>query len=168
MMSSPEDAMFESKPVLSSSPDSNEDVLSQLDEAIDTLTPTTPPPMAPPLHHQQQQQQQLQPQLQSPPPPPSQKQRPRPESTESMLFCNDFGMNDLMVIIRGAAQLEKPTQPARQSSYQIRSEISEVFKDSQTRLDQLEKVNIGHTMYTCHDDSWFICIFFSGAGSYHG
>ncbi|KAF1803906.1 hypothetical protein FB192DRAFT_1279741 [Mucor lusitanicus] len=66
-------------------------------------------------------------------------QRPRPESTESMLFCNDFGMNDLMVIIRGAAQLEKPAQPARQSSYQIRSEISEVFKDSQTRLDQLEK-----------------------------
>lgn len=135
VMNSPEEAMFESKPVLSSSPDSNEDVLSQLDEAIDTLTPTTPPPMAPPLHHHHQQQPQ-QPQLQSPP---LQKQRPRPESTESMLFCNDFGMNDLMVIIRGAAQLEKPAQPARQSSYQIRSEISEVFKDSQTRLDQLEK-----------------------------
>ncbi|CAO0802338.1 unnamed protein product [Mucor circinelloides] len=132
VMSSPEEAMFESKPVLSSSPDSNEDLLSQLDEAIDTLTPTTPPPMAP-LH------QQPQPQIQSQP----QKQRPRPESTESMLFCNDFGMNDLMVIIRGAAQLEKPAQPARQSSYQIRSEISEVFRDSQTRLDQLEKVNIG-------------------------
>ncbi|CAO3614145.1 unnamed protein product [Mucor fragilis] len=129
VMGSPEEAMFESKPVLSSSPDSNQDVLSQLDEAIDTLTPITPPPMASPLHQQHQQQQ-----LQSP-----QKQRPRPESTESMLFCNDFGMNDLMVIIRGAAQLEKPAQPARLSSYQIRSEISEVFKDSQTRLDQLEK-----------------------------
>lgn len=133
VMSSPEEAMFESKPVLSSSPDSHQDVLSQLDEAIDTLTPTTPPPL---LHHQQPQ-----PQLQSSP---LQKQRPRPESTESMLFCNDFGMNDLMVIIRGAAQLEKPAQPARQSSYQIRSEISEVFKDSQTRLDQLEKVRRGN------------------------
>ncbi|GAN06333.1 hypothetical protein MAM1_0119c05814 [Mucor ambiguus] len=159
VMSSPEEAMFESNPVLSSSPDSNQDVFSQLDEAIDTLTPTTPPPMALPLHHhQQQQQQQQQPQLQSsaPPPPsssPPQKQRPRPESTESMLFCNDFGMNDLMVIIRGAAQLEKPAQPARQSSYQIRSEISEVFKDSQARLDQLEKVNNNSMMQTCHDDS---------------
>ena len=131
VMCSPEEAMFESKPVLSSSPDSNEDLLSQLDEAIDTLTPTTPPPIAP-LHQPQSQ----------PQPQQLQKQRPRPESTESMLFCNDFGMNDLMVIIRGAAQLEKPVQSARQSSYQIRNEISEVFKDSQARLDQLEKVRI--------------------------
>ncbi|KAI8647421.1 hypothetical protein BD408DRAFT_439251 [Parasitella parasitica] len=128
--SSPEEAMLESKPLLSSPPDFKDDLLSQLDEAIDTLTPRTPTPIAP--LHQSQPQPQAQLSLQ-------QKQRPRPESTESMLFCNDFGMNDLMVIIRGAAQLEKPVQTARQSSYQIRSEINEVFKDSQTRLDQLEK-----------------------------
>ncbi|CEP16572.1 hypothetical protein [Parasitella parasitica] len=118
---SPEDATLESNPILSSSPDSNDDLLCQLDEAIDTLTPRTPTLNTP---------------IQSSP---QQKQRPRPESTESMLFCNDFGMNDLMVIIRGAAQLGKVVQPTRQSSYQIRSEISEVFKDNQTRLDQLEK-----------------------------
>lgn len=140
VMSSPEEAMFESKPVLSSSPDSNEDLLSQLDEAIDTLTPTTPPPIAP--LHQSQPQPQPQPQQ-------LQKQRPRPESTESMLFCNDFGMNDLMVIIRGAAQLEQPVQSARQSSYQIRNEISEVFKDSQARLDQLEKVRTRYFINCC-------------------
>lgn len=71
--------------------------------------------------------------------------RIRPESVESMLFVNDFGMNDLMVIIRGAAQTEKiksKVTHGRHTSYTIRSEISEVFKDSQARLDQLEKVNI--------------------------
>lgn len=58
----------------------------------------------------------------------------RPESTESNLYCNDFGMNDLMVIIRGAAVVTEQNKS-------IRSEISEVFKDSHTRLDQLEKVS---------------------------
>jgi hypothetical protein len=122
VMSSPEDAMFESKPMLLASPDSHEDILSQLDKAIDTLTPSTtpppPPPVAPPVHQH--------------------KLRPRPESTESMLFCNDFGMNDLMVMIRGAAAAQHV--PEKQGSYQIRNEISQVFKDSQNRLDQLEKV----------------------------
>ncbi|KAI8076423.1 uncharacterized protein B0P05DRAFT_545824 [Gilbertella persicaria] len=94
------------KPVLSSSPDSEPDIMSQLDEAIDTLTPTTD------------------------------QKRSRHEAAESMLFCNDFGMNDMMVIIRGAAQkIEAPSN----KYYTIRSEISDVFKDSQTRLEQLEK-----------------------------
>ncbi|KAG2230822.1 hypothetical protein BDF21DRAFT_432132 [Thamnidium elegans] len=75
-------------------------ILSQLDEAIDTLN--------------------------------NKPNRVRPESTESMLYCNDFGMNDLMVIIRGAAIVTDHNKS-------IRSEISEVFKDSHTRLDQLEK-----------------------------
>ncbi|KAI9362724.1 hypothetical protein BD770DRAFT_339244 [Pilaira anomala] len=60
------------------------------------------------------------------------RQQKRPESTESNLYCNDFGMNDLMVIIRGAAVVTEQNKS-------IRSEISEVFKDSHTRLDQLEK-----------------------------
>ncbi|KAI8997213.1 hypothetical protein BDB01DRAFT_770279 [Pilobolus umbonatus] len=75
----------------------------------------------------------------SPPPPPPSHQKRR-QSTESMLFCNDFGMNDLMVLIRGAARKEAnvPKQ-GRHNSYHIRSEILDVFKDHQSRLDQLEK-----------------------------
>lgn len=94
---------------LSSSP--SENILSQLDEAIDTLNK----PMA---------------------------QRPRPESGDSLLYCNDFGMNDLMVMIRGAASVQEKKLSGRSSSRPIRSEISEVFSDSQTRLDQLEKVGL--------------------------
>ncbi|KAG1151397.1 hypothetical protein G6F37_011000 [Rhizopus arrhizus] len=57
----------------------------------------------------------------------------RPASNESMLFCtNDFGMNDLMVIIRGMATTSEQNTT-------IRTEISHLFKDNQTRLDQLEK-----------------------------
>lgn len=98
-------------PTLSSSPDSSEDILSQLDNAIDTLNNNKP---AVPIHR-----------------------NIRPQSTESMLFCNDFGMNELMVMIRGAAAATSQNK----NSIQIRSEISDVFKDSQTRLDQLEKVH---------------------------
>ncbi|KAI9259048.1 hypothetical protein BY458DRAFT_557845 [Sporodiniella umbellata] len=59
--------------------------------------------------------------------------RIRPTSTESMLFCtDDFGMNDLMVLIRGAA-LHQPPNPS------LRTEIGDLFKDSQSRLEQLEK-----------------------------
>jgi hypothetical protein len=135
VMGSPEDAMFESKPMLSTSPDSHEDILSQLDEAIDTLTPTTTPPPPPPPVHQQ-------------------KLRPRPESTESILFCNDFGMNDLMVMIRGAAAAQQG--PEKPGSYQIRNEISQVFKDSQNRLDQLEKVCCIQIRHCCiYDNSSF-------------
>lgn len=104
--------MMSGSPIqLSCSP--SENILSQLDEAIDTLNK----PMAP-VHRQ------------------------RPESSESMLYCNDFGMNDLMVIIRGAASIQEKKLAGRNSNRPIRSEISEVFKDSQTRLDQLEKVII--------------------------
>lgn len=83
-------------------------ILSQLDEAIDTLS--------------------------------NKPNRVRPESTESMLYCNDFGMNDLMVIIRGAAVVTDHNKS-------IRSEISEVFKDSHTRLDQLEKVFVSYVFW---------------------
>lgn len=124
VLNCPEDDMPESKPMLSTSPESHEDILSQLDKAIDTLTPaTTPTPTPPPVSEPQQR-----------------KLRPRPQSTESMLFCNDFGMNDLMVMIRGAAAAASTVE--KHGSYQIRNEISQVFKDSQNRLDQLEKVKL--------------------------
>ncbi|KAI7907095.1 uncharacterized protein BX663DRAFT_494813 [Cokeromyces recurvatus] len=58
----------------------------------------------------------------------------RPESTDSLLFCQDFGMNDLMIIVRGAATIQ---QQNKRISH--RNEIYEIFKDSQTRLEQLEK-----------------------------
>jgi hypothetical protein len=140
-------------PVLSSSPtSSSEDILSQLDAAIDTLNnnklasssssaPSTPQPQ---VYHSQAPQPHPQAPLESPKSPPIQQKQIRQhrQSTESMLFVNDFGMNDLMVMIRGAASIAKQQEPLprRNSGYTIRSEISEVFKDSQTRLDQLEKV----------------------------
>ncbi|KAG1046421.1 hypothetical protein G6F43_011094 [Rhizopus delemar] len=56
----------------------------------------------------------------------------RPKSNESILVCtNDFGMNDLMVIIRGMANMNE--------SNGIRTEIIDLFKEDVTRLDQLEK-----------------------------
>lgn len=129
-------------PVLSSSPDSSEDVLSQLDEAIDTLNNTKPAQAE---------------EAATTPKPMTTTFKSRPQSTESMLFCNDFGMNDLMVMIRGAAamkQQQEQQQMEQQSSrhqYQIRSEISDVFKDSQARLDQLDKVNnTFYLFYICH------------------
>lgn len=94
-------------------------ILSQLDEAIDTLN--------------------------------NKPNRVRPESTESMLYCNDFGMNDLMVIIRGAAVVTDHNKS-------IRSEISEVFKDSHTRLDQLEKVFVSYMVFGIF---FFLLTFFS-------
>jgi hypothetical protein len=107
MMSSPEDNMFDSADrQIAESPDSTENIIDQLDEAVHKI-----------------------------------KRSSRPKSTDSALFCNDFGMNDLMVMIRGAARNEeKPRNSRRLSS--IRSEISVVFKDTHGRLDQLETVNI--------------------------
>ncbi|CAO3698365.1 unnamed protein product [Rhizopus microsporus] len=65
----------------------------------------------------------------------------RPSSTESILFyTSDFGVNDLMVIIRGAAALHE-INPTSTTATTLRSEISDVFKDTHSRLDQLEKVN---------------------------
>ncbi|ORE15172.1 hypothetical protein BCV71DRAFT_37676 [Rhizopus microsporus] len=63
----------------------------------------------------------------------------RPSSTESILFyTSDFGVNDLMVIIRGAAALHE-INPTSTTATTLRSEISDVFKDTHSRLDQLEK-----------------------------
>jgi hypothetical protein len=80
-----------------------------------------------------------------------------------MLFCNDFGMNELMVMIRGAAAATATaTSKNNKNSIQIRSEISDVFKDSQTRLDQLEKV-IVFLFINKQKDSLFII--YLGIGS---
>ena len=45
-----------------------------------------------------------------------------------------------MVIIRGAAALHE-INPTSTTATTLRSEISDVFKDTHSRLDQLEKVN---------------------------
>ncbi|KAI8141534.1 hypothetical protein BJV82DRAFT_560738 [Fennellomyces sp. T-0311] len=62
---------------------------------------------------------------------------------ESLLFCEEFGMNELMVLIRGAVRYseehEHTETGGRSKQPPIRSEISEVFKDTYSRLDQLEK-----------------------------
>ncbi|KAF7729428.1 hypothetical protein EC973_004407 [Apophysomyces ossiformis] len=58
-------------------------------------------------------------------------------AVESMLFCDDFGMEELMVMIRGAARLEDESLKSKQMA--IRSEINEIYKESQMRLDQVEK-----------------------------
>ena len=64
---------------------------------------------------------------------------------ESLLFSQEFGMNELMVLIRGAARYaeenENTVSSGRSRQPPIRSEISEVFKDTYSRIDQLEKVN---------------------------
>lgn len=77
----------------------------------------------------------------------------RPASNESMLFCtNDFGMNDLMVIIRGMATTSEQNTT-------IRTEISHLFKDNQTRLDQLEKVkkvDCGACIYLFIYRNWIV------------
>lgn len=73
--------------------------------------------------------------------PPKQSRR---TPVDSMLFCEEFGMNELMVLIRGAVRYaEEQEQANKTQKYPpIRSEISEVFKDSQQRLEQLEKVHM--------------------------
>lgn len=79
---------------------------------------------------------------QSPPPMDGKSSRRTP--VDSMLFCEEFGMNELMVLIRGAVRYaEEQEQSTKTHKHPpIRSEISEVFKDSQQRLEQLEKVHI--------------------------
>lgn len=56
---------------------------------------------------------------------------------ESILFSDDFGMNELMILIRGATRYAEETEGRK---HVIRSEISEVYKETYARLDQLEKV----------------------------
>ncbi|KAI9319512.1 hypothetical protein BX666DRAFT_2025803 [Dichotomocladium elegans] len=67
--------------------------------------------------------------------------RTRPP-VESMLFVEEFGMNELMVLIRGAVRYAEEQDSAHSKSHKhppIRSEINDVFKESHQRLDQLEK-----------------------------
>lgn len=84
---------------------------------------------------------------------------------DSMLFCEEFGMNELMVLIRGAVRYaEEQEQSTKTHKHPpIRSEISEVFKDSQQRLEQLEKV------YTHIEVAFFLAAHNPiGTGSSHG
>ncbi|KAI7862176.1 hypothetical protein BDF14DRAFT_1858855 [Spinellus fusiger] len=60
---------------------------------------------------------------------------------DSMLFCDDFGMEDMMVMIRGACRYEDESQKrSSQGTSPLRSEILEVYKDHQLRLEQLEEM----------------------------
>ncbi|KAI8380896.1 uncharacterized protein BYT42DRAFT_603975 [Radiomyces spectabilis] len=78
------------------------------------------------------------------------KQGHRRSVMDSMLFCQDFGMDELMVLIRGAARYaEKQQEEAEEQKRaslkrssmapSLRSEIMEIFKEDQMRLDQLDK-----------------------------
>jgi hypothetical protein len=60
----------------------------------------------------------------------------RPEST---LYHQDFGMRDLMILIREKSRPDQP-KPRKSTMANLRGEITHVFKDSHGRLDQLEKV----------------------------
>lgn len=93
-------------------------------------------------HHQQPIEESDHHHQQSPPPMDGKSSRRTP--VDSMLFCEEFGMNELMVLIRGAVRYaEEQEQSTKTHKHPpIRSEISEVFKDSQQRLEQLEKVYI--------------------------
>jgi hypothetical protein len=76
--------------------------------------------------------------------------RGRRASIQSMLYWDDFGMEDLMIMIRGSAKCQeamekkeaekKNRRSSRHYTAPIRSEINEVFKDSHVQLEQLEKV----------------------------
>jgi hypothetical protein len=60
----------------------------------------------------------------------------RPEST---LYHQDFGMRDLMILIREKSRPDQ-SKPRKSTMANLRGEITHVFKDSHGRLDQLEKV----------------------------
>lgn len=76
--------------------------------------------------------------------------RGRRASIQSMLYWDDFGMEDLMIMIRGSAKCQeamekkeaekKNRRSSRHYTAPIRSEINEVFKDNHVQLEQLEKV----------------------------
>ncbi|ORZ20275.1 hypothetical protein BCR42DRAFT_408371 [Absidia repens] len=75
--------------------------------------------------------------------------RKRHGSIPSMLYWDDFGMDEMMTLIRGAAKCQeamekkeaekKNRRSSRHYTAPIRSEINEVFKDSHVQLEQLEK-----------------------------
>ncbi|KAI8887365.1 hypothetical protein K501DRAFT_330605 [Backusella circina FSU 941] len=59
----------------------------------------------------------------------------RPEST---IYHHDFGMRDLMILIREKSRPNQP-KPRKSTIGDLRGEITHVFKDTHGRLDQLEK-----------------------------
>ncbi|ORZ07635.1 hypothetical protein BCR42DRAFT_151307 [Absidia repens] len=75
--------------------------------------------------------------------------RARRGSIQSMLYWDDFGMDELMIMIRGSAKYQetmekkemdkKNRRSSRHYTPSIRNEINEVFKDSHSQLEQLEK-----------------------------
>ncbi|KAI8341828.1 hypothetical protein BC941DRAFT_499364 [Chlamydoabsidia padenii] len=80
---------------------------------------------------------------------PPMKTKGRRGSIQSMLYWDDFGMEELMIMIRGSAKCQeakekkeaekKNRRSSRHYTAPIRSEINEVFKDSHVQLEQLEK-----------------------------
>ncbi|OAD66691.1 hypothetical protein PHYBLDRAFT_160559 [Phycomyces blakesleeanus NRRL 1555(-)] len=90
------------------------------------------------LHPLQTQQSQIQ---QSQPQQPKPDQRAIRKDIDSMIFCDDFGMEDMMMMIRGAVRYEDETQKrsSRGTSAPLRTEILEVYKEHQERLEQLEE-----------------------------
>lgn len=129
-------------------PESAVDVLMKLDEALDSLAHTrnsneplteaitsqvgrlTPETASVDKAPPQQQQQQQQPPVESQPPP--RKRQP----IESMLLFEDLRIHEMMALIRAAARYSDEGDQQRK---QLRPEIMEVFRDSQTQLEQLEK-----------------------------
>lgn len=129
-------------------PESAVDVLMKLDEALDSLAHTrnsneplteaitsqvgrlTPETASADKAPPQQQQQQQQPPVESQPPP--RKRQP----IESMLLFEDLRIHEMMALIRAAVRYSDEGDQQRK---QLRPEIMEVFRDSQTQLEQLEK-----------------------------
>ncbi|KAI9014561.1 hypothetical protein CLU79DRAFT_721655 [Phycomyces nitens] len=72
---------------------------------------------------------------------PIQPKPPIRKDIDSMIFCDDFGMEDMMMMIRGAVRYEDETQKrsSRGTSAPLRTEILEVYKEHQERLEQLEE-----------------------------
>lgn len=172
---------------LTEEPESAVDVLLRLDEALDSLAHTrnSNEPLTEAITHQMESQQNQQrqitrspesgespqiPILRTPEPdafiPP---ETPQPQATkprqQSMLYCDDFGMKDLMILIRGAARYAEETEKhsGHKRSSSIRSEISQIYREDQQRLEQLEKVGLPLCMAIVFTDGYSI-----GTGSFDG
>ncbi|ORX46778.1 hypothetical protein DM01DRAFT_1386118 [Hesseltinella vesiculosa] len=83
---------------------------------------------------------------QSTPAPKSSKRR---DSIQSILYWDDFGMEELMIMIRGSARCQEVLQrrdnerrskrASKHYTAPIRNEINEVFKETYSQIEQLEK-----------------------------
>ncbi|CAO3642007.1 unnamed protein product [Cunninghamella blakesleeana] len=83
------------------------------------------------------------------PSPSSSSSRGRNASIQSTIYWDDFGMEELMTMIRGTTKCQeafekkelerKNKRASRHATAPIRTEIAEVFKDCHLQLEQLEK-----------------------------